>query len=86
MQLSYLAVQKLLTQNGFLKPKKDVPEKIERYKARLVVRGCRQTEGIDYQETYSSVVRYISIRFLCALAVKHNLQMEQMDIVTAYLH
>lgn len=59
---------------------------MERYKARFVVRGCGQIEGIDYNETYSPVVRYTSIRFLYALAAKHDLYMDQMDVIAAYLY
>lgn len=56
-----------------------------RYKARLVAKGCSQKYGIDYEETYSPVVRYNSIRFLLALAVQKDLEIFQMDAVTAYL-
>ena len=55
-------------------------------KARLVARGFCQTKGIDYNETYAPVVRYNSIRFLLALAAKHNLIIHQMDAVTAFLN
>lgn len=68
------------------KTKRDVIGQIKCYEARLVVRGCSQIEGIDYNETYSPVVRYTSIQFLCALAVKHDLYMDQMDVTAAYLH
>lgn len=56
-----------------------------RYKARLVAKGCSQKYGIDYEETYSPVVRYNSIRFLLALAVQKDLEVFQMDAITAYL-
>lgn len=59
---------------------------IQRYKARLVARGCAQRKGIDYQETFSPVVRYPSIRFLIALAAEYDLEIDQMDAVTAFLH
>lgn len=58
---------------------------IERYKARLVVKGCSQRPGLDYDEVYSPVVRYATIRYLMALAVKHDLDIDQMDVVTAFL-
>ena len=59
---------------------------VERYKARLVAKGCSQKPGIDYEETYSPVVRYTSIRLLMALAAKYDLDIDQMDVTTAFLH
>ena len=41
---------------------------IEKYKARFVARGFSQKEGVDYDETFSPVVRYTSIRSIIAIA------------------
>lgn len=57
-----------------------------RFKARLVVKGCSQKPGIDYEETYAPVVRYNSIRYLLALSVRFDLDIDQMDAVSAFLH
>lgn len=68
------------------KLKRDTTSSAVRYKARLVVRGFSQQKGIDYQETYSPAVRYSSIRFLIAIAVKKQLRIRQLDAVTAFLN
>jgi hypothetical protein len=43
---------------------------IEKYKAIFVSRGFSQKEGIDYEETFSPVARYTSIKTIIALAAK----------------
>lgn len=67
------------------KVKRDATGCIERYKARLVIKGYSQVKGIDYDETFSPVARYCSIRFLLAMAAKYKLIIHQMDAVTAFL-
>ena len=59
---------------------------VERYKARLVVRGCHQKAGIDFTEIFAPVVRLDSLRVLLAIACIENLECEQMDIETAFLN
>ena len=56
-----------------------------RYKARLVVTGFNQKKGIDFEEIFSSVVKMSSIRVALGLA-RLNLQVEQLDVKTAFLH
>jgi reverse transcriptase-like protein/LTR polyprotein gag-polypeptide-like protein/gag-pre-integrase-like protein/Pol polyprotein len=58
---------------------------IARYKARFVVKGFTQREGIDYHETFSSVVRTQTYLFLFALAAALGLQIHLMDVKTAFL-
>jgi hypothetical protein len=59
---------------------------IERFKARLVAKGCSQQPGVDFDETYSPGMRYTSARFLLALVAKSDLDIDQMDVVTAFMH
>jgi hypothetical protein len=57
-----------------------------RYKARLVARGFSQVYGQDYFETYAPVARLASIRTLLALAAKYQLEIQQIDVKTAFLY
>ena len=59
---------------------------VEWLKGQLVAKGCSQKYGIDYDETYSPVVRFSSIRGLLAFAVQNSMLIHQMDVVTAFLN
>ena len=59
---------------------------IERFKARLVAQGYSQRYGLDYDGTFSPVVRAESVRALVAVAARKNFLMHQMDISTAFLN
>ena len=59
---------------------------IQRYKARLVAKGFAQKAGLDYEKTFSPVVSFNSIRTLLAIAAYQNLEVEQMDVTTAFLN
>nr|GEV61239.1 zinc finger, CCHC-type [Tanacetum cinerariifolium] len=63
-----------------------VDETIDKFKARLVIQGFRQKEGIDYIDTYAPVARITTIRLLLALAAIHNLVIRQMDVKTSFLN
>ena len=68
------------------KTKRDEYGNPVKFKARLVSKGFSQREGIDFNETFAPVVRYDSIRYLLALAVKYEMHIHQMDAVSAYLN
>ncbi|GJV43043.1 retrovirus-related pol polyprotein from transposon TNT 1-94 [Tanacetum coccineum] len=57
-----------------------------RYKARLVVKGFSQKRGIDFDEIFSLVVKMGSIRVVLGLAASLDLEVEQMDVKTTFLH
>ena len=57
-----------------------------RCKARLVAKGFTQQAGIDYEETYSPVVRHDSLRVIFSVAAQKDLEMVQLDVTTAFLN
>ena len=59
---------------------------IDKYKARLVIKGYRQREGLDYFDSYSPVTRINFIRMILAIASLQNLEVHQMNVKTAFLN
>jgi len=59
---------KVLDAKWVLKTKKNSDGSLERYKARLCIRGFRQQHEVDYFDTFSAVCRYESLRLLLAMA------------------
>ncbi|KAM0002892.1 putative RNA-directed DNA polymerase [Helianthus debilis subsp. tardiflorus] len=68
------------------KCKKDDRGVVIRNKARLVVQGFRQIEGIDYNEVYAPVARLEAIRIFLAYASYKGFKVYQMDVKSAFLH
>nr|GEX04851.1 zinc finger, CCHC-type [Tanacetum cinerariifolium] len=59
---------------------------IDKYKARLVIKGFRQRQGLDYFDTYSPVTRITSIRMILAIVALRNLEIHQMDVKREFLN
>lgn len=59
---------------------------IERFKLRIIAQGFVQKEGVDYKEVFAPVANPKSIRIIPALAAKYDLELDQMDVSTAYLN
>lgn len=59
--------------------------KIERHKSRWVARGFNQQYGVDYSETFSPVVKSITIRLVLQLAVSRSWTVKQLDVNNAFL-
>ena len=59
---------------------------IEKDKARLVAKEFTQKEGIDYTQTFSPVSKKDSFRIILALVAHLDLELQQMDVKTAFLN
>ena len=77
--------RKVLPGRWVLSIKLGVKGEIVRYKARWVAKGFEQVEGVDYDATFSSVVKTSSWKVLLALGTKRNMEMEHSDVDTAFL-
>nr|GEY03532.1 copia protein [Tanacetum cinerariifolium] len=75
-----------LTLKWLFKNKHDEKQTIIRNKSRLVVRGYRQEEGIDFEESFPLVAMMEAIRIFLAYAAQKSFSVFQMDVKTAFLH
>nr|GEY60387.1 retrovirus-related Pol polyprotein from transposon TNT 1-94 [Tanacetum cinerariifolium] len=75
-----------ITLKWLFKNKHDEEQTIIQNKSRLVVRGYRQEEGIDFEESFAPVARMEAIRIFLAYVAHKSLSVFQMDVKTAFLH
>ena len=68
------------------KKKTDMEGKVVTYKARLIAKGYRQRQGVDYDETFSPVAMVKSIRILLAIAAHYDYEIWQMDVKTTFVN
>ena len=84
--VSLLKGKKVLKNKGVFKLKKDENDNAVKYKARLVVEGFRQKQGIDFDEIFFPVLKMTSIRTVLGLAASLDLEIEQLGVKTTFLH
>ncbi|CAJ2642451.1 unnamed protein product [Trifolium pratense] len=59
---------------------------VNKYKARLVAKGFLQTPGFDFTETFSPVIKPVTVRIILTLAVTYRWSVQQIDINNAFLN
>ncbi|KAI0994703.1 hypothetical protein K3495_g13478 [Podosphaera aphanis] len=78
--------RKVISSKLVLRKKLKSDGTLARRKARIVVRGFEQEYGTDYFETFASVIRFNTLRILLAKAAADELEIEALDVETAFLN
>jgi hypothetical protein len=76
----------VITSKWVYKIKYVVDGSIAKYKARFVARAFSQREGEDYDETFTLIARYTSIRAIISLAASMGWSLHQMDVKTTFIN
>nr|GEU61922.1 integrase, catalytic region, zinc finger, CCHC-type, peptidase aspartic, catalytic [Tanacetum cinerariifolium] len=75
-----------ITEDCWFQAMQDEIHKFDRLQARLVAKGYRQEEGIDFEESFAPVARIEAIRIFITNAASKNMTIYQMDVKTTFLN
>ena len=77
---------KVVGSKWVLRIKRGPDGQVQKYKACIVAQGFTQVEGLNYDQTFTPVVKLLTFRTILAIAIQQNLIIHQMDIKVAYLN
>lgn len=83
---SVINQRKLISSRWALQNKFKADISIARRKARIVGKGYEQQHGIDYFETFATVVRYATLRTIFSYLAVHDLELDHLYVDTAFLN
>jgi hypothetical protein len=84
--IELLGGRKPIFSKWVFKKKLNADGKVEKYKACLLAKGYSQVEGIDFGDVFSFVAKLTSIRFFWFVVAAFDLEVQQMDVKTTFLH
>jgi hypothetical protein len=79
-------IKNIIDSKWVYKIKKKSNSSADRYKARLLAKGFRQRYNIDYEDTFSPVVKAAIIRIVLSIAISRGWCLRQLDVQNAFLH
>lgn len=78
--------RKLIGCNWVFRTKENPDGSINRYKARLVAKGFHQRAGSDFQETFSPVIKPVTVRIVLTIDVTNNWTIQHIDVNNSFLN
>ncbi|KAA3471140.1 Retrovirus-related Pol polyprotein from transposon TNT 1-94 [Gossypium australe] len=78
--------QNIIGCKSMLKKKEGLDQSDTKYKARLVAKGYSHVKRVDFHDVFSPIIMHTSIQALLALVASNNLELEQLDVKTEFLH
>lgn len=84
--VSFQGQKNIIDSKWVFKTKYKADVTIKRRKARLVAKGFQQTPGLDFDETFSPVIKASTVGVILSIAVQYNWEIRRMDINNAFLN
>ena len=81
----YHSIMNLVGCKWVFKLKHKLDGSVDRYKARLIAKNFHQQLGLDYDETFSPIIKSTTVHTVCSLAIFKGWSIRQLDVLNAFL-